>query len=583
MERRLTAILSADMVGYSRLMGQDELGTLSSLKAHRRELIDCKIAEHHGRIVKVTGDGMLVEFASVVNAVACAVEIQRSMRRRNEDVPQDRRIEFRVGINLGDIIVDGDDIFGDGVNVAARLEGIAPPGGVTISASVRDHVGDRLGLAFEDMGEQELKNIDHAVRAYRVVLEGAKAPAAVRPSPGALALPNKPSIAVLPFVNMGGDPEQDYFADGLVEDLITSLSKVAGFFVIARNSTFAYKGRAVDIRQVAKELGVRYVLEGSVRKAANRLRITGQLIEGASATHVWADKFEGAVEDIFDLQDQITESIVGAIEPSLRRAEIERARRKGPDRLDAYDLYLRAMPHAYANTPARTVEALRLLDEALALEPNYASAHGYAAWCHEQLFLRSGFHPEDRAAALKHAHIALSIGTDDPQALSIGAFVHAMITHDYDRAIGALDRALRMDPNSALAFGFSALVHMLSERYDRGTEHAFKALRLSPFDPLNYHPYLALAWIHLFTERYEEAVNFSTLAIQANPDFSILHASLVASLAELGRLDAARAAGERLLELAPAWTIDGFVRMDFVRPQLMDQFAAAFRKAGLPE
>ena len=287
------------------------------------------------------------------------------------------------------------------------------------------------------MGEQELKNIDHAVRAYRVVLEGAKAPAAVRPSPGALALPNKPSIAVLPFVNMGGDPEQDYFADGLVEDLITSLSKVAGFFVIARNSTFAYKGRAVDIRQVAKELGVRYVLEGSVRKAANRLRITGQLIEGASATHVWADKFEGAVEDIFDLQDRITESIVGAIEPSLRRAEIERARRKGPDRLDAYDLYLRAMPHAYANTPARTVEALRLLDEALALEPNYASAHGYAAWCHEQLFLRSGFHPEDRAAALKHAHIALSIGTDDPQALSIGAFVHAMITHDYDRAIGA--------------------------------------------------------------------------------------------------------------------------------------------------
>ena len=278
MERRLSAILSADVVGFSRLMGLDEVGTLTSLKAHRRELIDGKIAEHHGRIVKVTGDGMLVEFPSVVNAVACSAEIQRAMPGRNEDVPQDRRIEFRVGINLGDVIVDGEDIFGDGVNVAARLEGIAPPGGIAISASVRDHVGERLGLAFEDMGERELKNIDHSVRVFRVLLDGAQM-APDRPSHDALSLPSKPSIAVLPFTNMSGDPEQDYFADGLVEDLITSLSKVAGLFVIAKNSTFAYKGKNVDMRQIAKELGVRYVLEGSVRKAANRLRITGQLIE----------------------------------------------------------------------------------------------------------------------------------------------------------------------------------------------------------------------------------------------------------------------------------------------------------------
>ncbi len=272
---------------------------------------------------------------------------------------------------------------------------------------------------------------------------------------------------MLPFTNMSGDPEQDYFADGLVEDLITSLSKVAGLFVIAKNSTFAYKGKNVDIRQVAKELGVRYVLEGSVRKAANRLRITGQLIEAASATHIWADKFEGAVEDIFDLQDRLTENIVGAIEPSLRRAEIDRARRKRPGSLNAYDLYLRAMPHVHANTPADTDEALRLLNEALRLDPNYATAHGYAAWGHEQRFFRGGFHPEDRAAALEHADIALSIGANDAQALSIAAFVHANITRDYEGAIGVLDRALKLDSNSALTFGFSALANAHSEQHER--------------------------------------------------------------------------------------------------------------------
>ena len=385
----------------------------------------------------------------------------------------------------------------------------------------------------------------------------------------ALSAPSKPSIAVLPFTNMSGDPEQDYFADGLVEDLITSLSKVAGLFVIARNSTFAYKGKIVDVRQVAKELGVRYVLEGSVRKAANRLRITGQLIEGATATHVWADKFEGAVEDIFDLQDRITESIVGAIEPSLRRAEIERARRKRPDSLDAYDLYLRAMPHAHANTPADTDEALRLLHEALRLDPNYASAHGYAAWCHEQRFFRGGFHPEDRAAALEHADIALSIDANDAQALSIGAFVHANITRDYEGAIGVLDRALKLNSNSALAFGFSALANAHSERHERAIEHAMKALRLSPFDPLNYHPYCALTLAYLFTDRLAEAVAYSTLAIQANPNFSVSHAYLVASHVKLGNLAPARTAAQRLLEIAPGFTVGGFVRMDLFRPSLM--------------
>ena len=583
MERRLSAILAADVVGFSRLMGLDEVGTLTTLKAHRRELIDGKIAEHRGRTVKVTGDGMLVEFPSVVNAVACSAEIQRAMLGRNENVPQDRRIEFRIGVNLGDVIVDGEDIFGDGVNVAARLEGIAPPGGIAISASVRDHVGNRLDLAFEDMGEQRLKNIDSPVHVFRVLLDGVPRAASDGPSLETLSPPSNPSIAVLPFTNMSGDPEQDYFADGLVEDLITGLSKIAGLFVIARNSTFAYKGKIVDMRQVAKELGVRYVLEGSVRKAADRLRITGQLIEGATATHVWADKFEGAVEDIFDLQDRITESIVGALEPSLRRAEIERARRKRPDSLNAYDFYLRAMPHAHANTPAATDEALRLLNEAIRLDPNYAAAHGYAAWGHEQRFFRGGFHPEDRAAALEHAHIALSIDASDAQALSMGAFVHANITRDYEGAIGVLDRALRLNSNSALAFGFSALANAHSERHERAIEHAMKALRLSPFDPLNYHPYCALALAYLFTDRFAEAVRYSTLAIQANPNFSVSHAYLVASQVNLGNLAAARAAAQQLLEIAPDFTVGGFVRMDLFRPALMQALGAALRKAGLPE
>ncbi|EHK55315.1 adenylate/guanylate cyclase domain-containing protein [Allomesorhizobium alhagi] len=579
MERKLAAILAADVVGYSALMERDEAGTFDRLKAGRKELFEPEIEKRHGRIFKLMGDGLLAEFGSVVNAVECAVSLQRGLAERNANVAENERIEVRIGVNLGEVIIEGEDCYGEGVNVAARLEQLAEPGGICISGKVAREVEKKLAFTFESMGDQQVKNIAEPVRAYRVIIGGSAPPMLAKP----LALPSKPSVAVLPFTNMSGDPEQEYFADGLVEDLITSLSKMPGIFVIARNSTFAYKGKAADIRQVAKELGVRYILEGSVRKAANRLRITGQLVEGTDATHVWADKFEGAIEDIFDLQDRLTESIVGAIEPSIRRAEIERARRKRPDSLDAYDIYLRALPHAHANTPANTDEALHLLNEALLLDPNYAVAHGYLAWSYEQRFLRGGFHLDDRAAALRHAGLALSIGADDPQALCIGAFVYANISHDYENAIGALDRALKMNPNSALGFGFSALVHMFCGRYERSTDDAHKALRLSPFDPLNYHPYLALAWASLFTRRFEEAAVYSTLAIQSNPGFSILHATLVASHASLDRLDAARVAAARLLEVAPGWTIGGFVKMDLVRPHLMDELAGALRKAGLPD
>jgi len=392
-----------------------------------------------------------------------------------------------------------------------------------------------------------------------------------------------PSIAVLPFKNLNDDPAQDYFADGLVEELIIDLSKMPGIFVIARNSTSAYKGKSVDIRDVAKALIVRYVLEGSVRKFGGRVRITGQLVEGAGGTHVWADKFEGAIEDIFELQDQLTDSIVGALEPTLRRVEIERARRKRPEVLDAYDFYLRALPHAFDNTLAENNEAIRLLNKSLGLDPNYAPAHAHAAWCHEQRFFRGGYHPDDRTAALEHARLAIEFGADNTQALSIAAFVQAIITHDFERAIRILDPALKINSNSALAFGFSALLHACNGNYQRASEDAKKSLRLSPSDPLNYHPNLALAAGCIFTGEFEKAVHYVTLITQAKPNFSVPFALLVVSHVNLDRFDLAREAARRLLEIAPDFTISGFVQADYWGPSSMQMLAAGLRKAGLPE
>jgi adenylate cyclase len=392
-ERRLTAILAADVAGYSRLMGADEEGTLSALKAVRRELANPVVTAHHGRVVKTTGDGILIEFASVVDAVACAVAIQRGMVSRNAGVPDDKRIVFRIGINVGDIIIDEGDIFGDGVNVAARLEALCEPGGVCISRTANDQIRDKLSLAFADLGEQRVKNIARPIRAFGLTAESIAAlpeqslpppvisaePTPVEPKP--LTLPDKPSIAVLPFQNMSGDPEQEYFADGIVEDITTALSRFRQLFVIARNSSFAFKGRAVDVKQIGRELEARYVLEGSVRKAGNRVRITGQLIDALTGVHLWADRFEGAIEDTFDLQDRVTASVVAAIAPKVEQAEIERARTKPTENLNAYDLYLRALSHSYAFTRAGNDEALGLLRRAIKLDPDYAVAKAFAAHC----------------------------------------------------------------------------------------------------------------------------------------------------------------------------------------------------------
>src|SRR5438477_6319293 len=356
-ERRLAAILAADVAGYSRLMGADEEGTLAALKAHRRAVLDPKTTEHRGRIVKTTGDGLLVEFASVVDAVRCAVDIQREMAERNAGVAAEQRIEFRIGLNVGDIIIDDKDIYGDGVNIAARLEGLAAPGGICVSRVVRDQVRDKLDFSFEDMGEQQVKNIARPVRTYSILL-GASSRAAP-PVRAPLPLPDKPSLVVLPFQNMTGDAKQEYFVDGMVEEITTAISRLPWLFVIARNSAFTYKGKPVDVKQVAQELGVRYVLEGSVRKAGTRVRITGQLIDTATGAHIWADRFDGALDDIFELQDQVASSVAGAIEPKLRRAEIDRASRKPTGSLDAYDLYLRGLAQSHKWELDSNNEAIR--------------------------------------------------------------------------------------------------------------------------------------------------------------------------------------------------------------------------------
>ena len=396
--RRLAAILAADVAGYSRLIGADEGGTLDRLRALRRELLDPKIAEHRGRLVKTTGDGLLVEFGSVVDALRYAVEVQGEMPERNTGVAVDSRIEFRIGINVGDIVVEGGDIFGDGVNVAARLEGLAEPGGICVSARVQEDAAGKLDLAFEDIGEQQLKNIARPVRVFGAVI-GQKPV----PEP-ALALPDKPSIAVLPFANMSGDAEQEYFADGMVEEIITALSRIRWLFVIARTSSFTYKGQAVDVKQVGRELGVRYVLEGSVRKAGNRVRITGQLIDATTGAHLWADRFDGSFEDVFDLQDKVASSVAGVIEPALQAAETACSANRPTTDLTAYDLYLRAYAMSLSSA-ARFPEALGLVEQAIARDPRYGPALAWAAICCFRLLLDG--RSEDRDAdRLKGADFA---------------------------------------------------------------------------------------------------------------------------------------------------------------------------------
>jgi TolB-like protein/class 3 adenylate cyclase len=579
--RRIAAVLAADVAGYSRLMGADDEGTLAQLKAHRRDLLEPKIKVHQGRIVKTTGDGMLVEFASVVDAMRCAVEIQRDMRVRNADVPEEKRIEFRAGLNVGDIIIDGDDIYGDGVNVAARLESMAEPGGICVSGRVYEDARGKLDVTFEDEGEQQLKNIAWPVRVYRIRLGGGAVVA--RPP---LALPNKPSIAVLAFDNLSGDPEQEYFADGMVEEIIMALSRMRWLFVIARNSSFTYKGRAVDVKQIGRELGVRYVLEGSVRKAGNRVRIAGQLIDTSTGAHLWADRFEGGVDDIFELQDQVTENVVGAIAPRLEQAEIERAQRKPTERLDAYDYFLRGMAGVHLWTREANKEALSHFYRAIELDPNFASAHGLAARCYCQR--KAGNWMTDRAQetaeAERLARRAAELGRDDAVALYTAGFALAFIVGDLDDGADLIDRALLLNPNLAWAWLFSGWTKVWLGEPEAAIERESHAMRLSPHDPHIFNMRTATAYAHFIASRYAEAVSWAEMAIRERPNHNSALRIISASYAMAGRMEQARKTVAHLCELDPTLRISNLDQLNpFRKPENFARLAEGLRKAGLPE
>jgi TolB-like protein/class 3 adenylate cyclase len=581
--RRLAAILAADVAGYSRLMGADEEGTLAALKAHRRELVDPLISQHQGRIVKTTGDGLLIEFASIVDAVRCAVVLQQGMKDRNANLDESQCIRFRIGINVGDVIVDEGDIFGDGVNVAARLEALAEPDEICVSATVREHVGEKLPIGFVDLGEHIVKNIARPVHVYRI--DTRVVPETITQSklkPAMLTLPDRPSIAVLPFANMSGDPEQEYFSDGMVEDIITGLSRIKWLFVIARNSSFTYKGKSVDVKQVGRELGVRYLLEGSVRKASNRVRVTGQVVEAETGRHVWAERYDRTLEDVFALQDELTMSVVAAIEPSLRQAEIERVKRKRPDSLDAYDLVLRAIPDVYASMPDGAAKALGHLDRALEMEPDYALAHGFAAWAHEIVFARGGGRDESRLGAIRHAHAAIANGRDDAIALTLGGFVMGLVAHDRDAARQALEAALALSPSCALAYIMGSVVMDYAGEAERGVEWGESAIRLSPFDPMNYASWFSIALGRLARGEYQAAAEAAQKTFQANPYWSYAHFMLAATHARLGRLDAAKSAAARVLELQPSFTISGTCASFDIHPLVAVPLSEALIAAGLP-
>jgi adenylate cyclase len=552
-ERRLAAVLAADVAGYSRLMGTDEEGTLARLKAVRKALVDPAIASHRGRIVKTTGDGMLVEFASAVDAVRGAVEVQRGMAEQNASVPQNQRIEFRIGIHVGDIIIDDNDIFGDGVDVAARLEGIAEPGGICISDDAQRQIRAKVDIAFEDMGPQNLKNITEPMRAWRLKMS-ASASAATSTKPPvkftqtqALALPDKPSIAVLPFQNMSGDPEQEYFADGMVEDIITALSRFRSLFVIARNSSFTYKGQAVDVKQAGRDLGVRYVLEGSVRKAGNRIRITGQLIDAVTGAHLWAERYDRDLSNIFALQDEIAASVAGVIEPALAAAEQQRVLRKPPERLDAWEAYQRGLWHFHRYRPDENKTAMAFFSQAIALDPNFAPGHyGYALALQWDIWhFSSRPFLEVQGTAREEAQIAVSLDNND-------AMAHAVLAHmmmwgsEWEAAIAEARTAVALNPNSAFVISMLGCVLGFGGYREEALDRLQQAMRASPHDPLIWLWSLWCAVLQFFSRDFVAALQTLRQVVRLRPGYGPPYEYIAASLAYLGQSDEAREALERI-------------------------------------
>ncbi|HSF96713.1 MAG TPA: adenylate/guanylate cyclase domain-containing protein [Thermohalobaculum sp.] len=572
-ERRLAAILAADVVGYSRLVAADEAGTLAALRALRSEILDPAVAEHGGRMVKTTGDGFLVEFPSAVDAMGCAMGVQSAMAAR------DGRLRLRIGVNVGDVVIEGTDILGDGVNIAARLESVAEPGGVAFSGSVREYVLGRIDADFRDGGSRELKNIDRPIQVWHWQPEGAAPARAEAP-----ALPDKPSIVVLPFDNMSGDPEQEYFADGVVEALTAALSRIRAFFVIARNSAFAYKGRHLNVREIGRELGVAYVLEGSVQRAGNRVRITVQLIETAGGKHLWAERYDGSLDDIFDLQDKITEQVAGALQPSIRLAEIERARRKRPQEMGAYDYTMRAIRHVWMLEKDEAAKALELLEKALEIDPEYPLALALAAWCWAQ---RSVYNWTDDFAAAKARALALgeraaSLSSDDPLILAVLGAVHTF-ARNYGAARVLLERAIQLDPNAAWALSRLGWLEVYADRPDAAREYFERAMRLSPLDPMNFNNLVGLGSACQVAGDDNGAADLFTRALQERPNAHWIHRNLAAALHGAGREAEARASRNALLAAYPDMTVRKFKDAMVFSPRALDRMGAQLLEIGLPE
>ena len=571
-------------------MGADEVATLDALTA-RREILDGLIATHGGRIANTAGDSVLAEFGSAVDAVRCAMEAQAALAKANSSLPENHHINFRIGVHVGDVMVRAGDLFGDGVNIAARLQTLARAGGLCVSGVTYDQVRKILPLEFTDLGTQTVKNIEEPIRAYQVEARRQAASSALKDLASSgeakpLALPDKPSIAVLPFPNMSGDPEQEYFADGMVEDIITALSQFKALFVIARNSTFIYKGRAVDIKQVGRELGVRYVLEGSVRKAANRVRITGQLIDATTGTHLWADRFDGTLEDVFDLQDRVTVSVVSAIAPKLEQVEIERAKHKPTERLDAYDYFLRGTASLHQGTKEAISEALRLFYQAVDLDPEFSAAFGMAAWCYVVRKV-NGWMGDDLAQEVAETRLlaqrATELGRDDAVALCWGGYALSYVAGDVDGGRAYIDQALSLNPNLAAAWNFSGWIRIMLGEHQSAIDRFERALRLSPRDPTVFHMRTGIAYASLLAGQYDIASSVAREALRDQTWLGGLRV-LAASKALAGHLEEAREAMGRLLQVDPALRISNLKdRISPLQPEDFAKYVEGLRKAGLPE
>lgn len=577
-ERRLAAIFAADVAGYTRLMAGDETATLATLTAYRA-VMDAMVARFGGRIANTAGDSVLAEFGSVVDAVECANAVQAAIATRNDALEPGRRMQFRVGIHVGDVMLKGGDLFGDGVNLAARLQALAKPGGICISEAARGHLGGKVPLAWADGGMQQVKNVARPVRVFHVAGD-LPAPAAMPP-----ALPDRPSIAVLPFQNMSGDADQGYFADGIVEEITTALSRIRWLFVIARNSSFTYRGRAVDVKQVGRELGVRYVLEGSVRRAGDRVRITGQLVEAAAGTHLWADRFDGTVEDVFELQDRLTARVVGAIAPRLEQAEILRAQRKPTASLDAYDHYLRGMAGIHGWTREANAAAFQSFTRAIELDPGFAAAYGMAARCFAQR--KSSGWLEDRRRDMEEAERlarrAAELGRDDAIALGGAAMVLSYVIGDLAAAALLIDRALVLDPSFAWGWLVSGWIKGWSGEPETAIEHVAQAMRLSPSDPHMFTMRAATGSAHFFAGRYDAALSWSEAAVWERPGFLIATAVVAAAAALSGRQPEAERAMSRLWSIEPAMRL-GNLREHWPIRHADDlaRWTDGLRRAGLP-